>query len=77
MAVQRPNRLKEIAERDFGETPDALVPRILKEEGSITGAATRLGVNRNTIRYWIKKLNIQVESRRAVEIIQLPTVVQS
>lgn len=76
MAVHRPNRLKEIAQRDYGETPDTLVPRILKEEGSIAGAASRLGVNRNTVRYWINKLHIQVESRRAIEIIQLPTVVQ-
>ena len=74
MAVQRPNRLKEIAKNSYGETLDTLIPRVLREEGSISGAALKLGVNRNTVRYWIKKLHLQVDSRRTVEIIQLAEV---
>ena len=78
MAVQRPNRLKEIALQQYQETPETLIPRILREEGSISGAAQRLGVNRNTVRYWINKLHIRVESHRTVEITAMPEkVVQS
>lgn len=63
MAVQRPNRLKEIAS-EMGETPETLVPRIVREEGSIYGAAVRLGVSRSTLAYWLKKMGLKVETRR-------------
>lgn len=63
MAPQKPNRLIEIAS-GMGETPETLVPRIVREEGSIYGAAVKLGVSRTTIAYWLKKLGIKVETHR-------------
>ena len=60
---QRSNRLKEIAAK-LGETPETLVPRTVREEGSIYGAAVKLGVSRNTIGYWLKKMGIKVETQR-------------
>lgn len=63
MASQRPNRLKEIASQR-GETPETLVPRTVREAGSVYGAAVKLGVSRTTISYWLKKLGIKVETQR-------------
>lgn len=63
MASQRPNRLKEIA-LERGETPETLVPKTVREEGSIYGAAVKLGVSRTTIAYWLKKMGIKVETQR-------------
>jgi len=63
MAYQRPNLLKEAA-KEKGETPETLVPKAVKEHGSIAAAAVALGVSPTTIRYWLKKLKIKVETRR-------------
>lgn len=63
MAEQRPNRLKELAQ-SLNVTPEALVSRTVREEGSLYGAAVKLGVSRTTIAYWLKKMGIKVETHR-------------
>lgn len=68
-SLNRPNKLKEIAASQ-GEAVEQLIPRIVREEGSIAGAARRLGVGNTTIRYWLKKLGLKVESRR-VSVLEL------
>jgi transcriptional regulator with GAF, ATPase, and Fis domain len=52
----------------MGETPETLVPRTVREEGSVYGAAVKLGVSRNTIAYWLKKMGIKVETQRVTTI---------
>ena len=68
---QRPNRLKEIATK-LGETPETLVPRTVREEGTVYGAAVKLGVSRNTISYWIKKMGMKVETNRVTTLEEMP-----
>ena len=67
MGIQRPNRLKEIALQQ-GEDVGTLVVRTVREEGSVYGAAVKLGVARNTIHYWLKKVNFVVETRRVTTL---------
>lgn len=61
--VQRPNRLKEKA-AEQGKTPEDFVRETVLEEGTIYGAAVKLGVSRNTIAYWLKKMGLKVETSR-------------
>ena len=65
----RPNRLKEFAAKT-GEPIAQLVPRVIREEGSIYGAAQRLGVAPNTIQYWLKKLGLVVRYRQVAEVVR-------
>jgi len=71
MAAQRPNRLKEIA-IERGVTIETLIPRTVSEEGSVYGAAVKLGVSRNTVSYWLKKMNIKVETNRVTTLEHQP-----
>lgn len=63
----KPNRLKDIADA-YGEPIEDLLPRVVSEEGSISGAARKLGVASNAIRYWLKKMNYAATTRRIVEL---------
>jgi len=61
--TNRPNRLKEIA-LARGMAIEDLIPLTVNEAGSIAGAARVLGVGNTTIRYWLNKMGLKVESRR-------------
>jgi transposase-like protein len=67
VGVQKPNALKELAVKRR-TTPEKLVRSAVESEGSITGAATKLGVGRTTISYWLKKMGVTVETRRVTAI---------
>lgn len=58
--TRRRGELQRIADEEYGGEPIAkLVPRMVEQEGSARKAALRLGVSRETIRYWMKKLGYQ------------------
>lgn len=63
------NRLKTI-ERERGEPLEALIPRLIKEEGTVFGAAVALGVHPNTISYWLRKNNLTVETRQTAQVVE-------
>lgn len=71
MGKQKPNRLKELAAQT-GDTPENLVPRTIREEGSVLAAALKLGVAPNTLRYWLKKLGIRAETHSVTTLEQQP-----
>lgn len=49
-----PFKLRKIEEK-YGEPLDTLIPRLIKEHGSVFNAAIVLGVYPNTIYNWQKK----------------------
>lgn len=53
------NKLRDMAE-DEQVDRDELIQNAIREGGSIAGAARILGVNRNTIRHHMKRMNIRV-----------------
>jgi hypothetical protein len=42
-----------------GEPLDKLIPRLLDEEGTVHGAAVRLGVYPNAIRQWARREGLE------------------
>jgi hypothetical protein len=45
--------LEKQAQTRYGEAPETLIPRLLKERGSPFQVAILLGVYPNTIRWWL------------------------
>lgn len=60
MRKTRPNRLKAQANEQGISVLD-LVKEAIQSEGTKLGAATRLGVTRNTITYHLKKAGLEME----------------
>lgn len=52
-----------------GLKPIEVIKNALYEEKSIAGAAMKLGVNRDTIRYWLNKENLRFEVEQIVHIV--------
>lgn len=69
MAKYGPNQLKAKA-RELKEPLEILIPRVVREEGSISGAARRLDVSAGSIRYWLRKFNYVTEVRHIVTLEQ-------
>lgn len=63
--LSKKQKLKGIAASN-GESIEEMIPRVVKEEGSATRAAQRLGVAPNAIRYWLKKLGYQARFNEPV-----------
>lgn len=61
----RSGRLKAIA-LEMGEPIETLIPRMVEEEGTAMGAAMRLGVTVNTVRYWLLKLGYEARPKHAI-----------
>jgi hypothetical protein len=49
--------------------PCELVVKTVKEQDSIQGAATKLGMNPNTIRYWLGRAGKEVKHRRKLVLV--------
>lgn len=52
-----------------GVEPIEVIKQALYEAKSVAGAATRLGVNRDTIRYWLNKHKLKFEVEQIVHIV--------
>lgn len=53
-------KLKRI-EKERGIPLDTLIPDLIKQEGSIAGAASKLNVSRFTLLYWLEQNNYRTE----------------
>lgn len=49
--------------------PCELVVKTVTEEDSIQGAATKLGVNGGTIRYWLERAGKEIKHRRKLVLV--------
>lgn len=58
--------LEQRAQRIFGESATAVIPRLFKEGKGITRVAILLEVQPNSIRHWLKTNGYRVTSRRVV-----------
>lgn len=65
----KPHRLRDIAEGQ-GKDIQTLLIEVIEREGSIEGTARSLGISRNTVRYWMKKMGYRTETRRQVALIR-------
>lgn len=54
---------------EHGTPLKALIPRVIEEEGSVFGAALKLGVTPNTIQYWLKANKLTVKTRQIAEVV--------
>lgn len=60
--------LEERSQRLFGESLEQVLPRLVKEEGSIQRVAVRLDVFPNAIRHWVKKNGYRLSSKRTLSL---------
>jgi hypothetical protein len=60
-------KLKTI-EKDHEEPLLTLIPRVIREEGSIYKAAVRLDVSPNTLQHWLKKEGFHVTTRQVATV---------
>lgn len=51
--MARPYRLRDI-EQEYGESLDTLIPRLLKELGTVEAVASRLNVASKTVFLWLQ-----------------------
>lgn len=61
--------LKKTAEQ-FNEPLETLIPRIVREEGSITKAAHRLGVYPNALQYWMRTNGYRLITRQVADVVK-------
>ena len=61
-----------VAEGQLGEPLETLIPRLIQAEGTMSGAARRLGVTGGTLTYWCLRLGIRVEKRAVVTGQEMP-----
>lgn len=67
--MARPNRMEEI-EREYGESRETLLPRILNECGTMEAAAVKLGISFRILYGHCEKLGIR---RQFTYVRELPT----
>lgn len=60
-------KLEQIAS-DAGESLETLIPRVIRETGSVHKAAIVLGVYPNAIRHWLDKNKLRLVIRRTVDV---------
>jgi hypothetical protein len=65
--MAKPDKLKEI-EREYNEPLESLIPRVVAEEGSISGAAARFRVAANTIHNWVKNNGYRLITRQVATL---------
>jgi hypothetical protein len=52
--MARPHRIEEL-EKEFGEKPDTLIPRVVNEKSSQKAAARELNVAESTVSLWLRQ----------------------
>jgi len=68
--LQKPNRLKEMAEKEGVSTED-LVRGAIKKHGSVIAASQALNVSPTSVRYWLKKMKVHIEMRRVAVLVEV------
>lgn len=63
----RPNKIVALA-RSEGKPVREIIVNAIVQAGSATGGARVLGVNSNTMRYWMKKLGIKVTVSQSAKV---------
>lgn len=60
-------KLEQIAS-DAGEPLETLIPRVIREQGSVHKAAIVLGVYPNAIRHWLEKNKLRLVVHRTIDV---------
>lgn len=66
----RAGRLAAIA-KEQGKKPGELVLEAIHQEGSTLGAANRIGIAPNTVRYWLKKLGYEARPGQSISWVKV------
>jgi transposase-like protein len=57
--------------REFGQSPDQVIPRLIMETGSVEKTARRLDVAKNTIAHWVKTNGYRLETWQCAMLIKV------
>jgi len=67
--VAKPNRIKEL-EKEFGEPATVVIPRAVKESGSVADACVKLNLSNTALYYWAKRNGYITRRRWVVELVK-------
>ena len=48
-------------EERLGQSLETLIPKLYREHGTLEGVAQSLGVNANTLYYWLARMGLKIE----------------